>query len=68
MRYTDQNLTCLDCGKTFVFAAKDQDFFARKGFTTPPKRCKACRDLKRGQKPRDENDDVKRQGPGRQER
>lgn len=43
MQYTDQTLTCRDCGKSFVFSARDQEFFAQKGFTNPPTRCKDCR-------------------------
>ena len=39
----DQTLLCEDCFKPFVFTEKEQDFYARKGFT-PPKRCKPCRD------------------------
>ena len=44
----DQELQCIDKGKnedcegTFVFTARDQEFFAGKGYTTP-KRCKPCR-------------------------
>ena len=37
--YTDQVLTCADCGIDFVFSASEQEFFAQKGFTSAPKRC-----------------------------
>ena len=46
-QYTDKNLTCVDCGGTFLFSADDQEFYARKGFTNEPKRCKACRDKRK---------------------
>ena len=46
-QYTDKNLTCVDCGATFLFSADDQEFYARKGFTNEPKRCKACRDKRK---------------------
>ena len=46
-QYTDKNLTCVDCGNTFLFSADDQEFYARKGFTNEPKRCKACRDKRK---------------------
>jgi hypothetical protein len=42
--YLDETLECKDCGKSFVFSAKDQAFFDRQGFT-PPKRCKPCREI-----------------------
>ena len=54
-QYTDKNLTCVDCGGTFLFSADDQEFYARKGFTNEPKRCKACRDKRKtvlGRRPR----------------
>lgn len=43
MQYQDQTLTCRDCGQSFVFTARDQQFFADKGFTNPPTRCRDCR-------------------------
>lgn len=49
MTYQDQTLKCRDCSNDFVFTARDQDFFAQKGFTSPPTRCKDCR-LKRKQR------------------
>ena len=42
MAYTDQVLTCTDCGIDFVFSASEQEFFAQKGFTSAPKRCSSC--------------------------
>ena len=45
--YTDQVLTCADCGVDFVFAASEQEFFAQKGFTSAPKRCSSCRAQRR---------------------
>jgi DNA-directed RNA polymerase subunit RPC12/RpoP len=38
----DKNLTCRDCGKTFVFTAGEQAFFAEKGLSDPI-RCPDCR-------------------------
>jgi CxxC-x17-CxxC domain-containing protein len=40
--YTDQSLTCRDCGQAFTFTASEQDFYAQRGFTTPL-RCSSCR-------------------------
>ena len=44
--YTDQHLTCADCGHDFVWTERDQAFFAEKGFE-PPRRCKDCRRAKK---------------------
>ena len=46
--YEDKTLVCKDCGNEFVFTAGEQEFYAERGFTNEPKRCKACRDAKRG--------------------
>ncbi len=47
MAYTDQVLTCSDCGIDFVFSASEQEFFAQKGFASAPKRCVSCRAQRR---------------------
>jgi len=47
MSYEDKTLTCVQCNKEFVFSAGEQAFFAEKGFSSPPKRCKACRKLRK---------------------
>jgi len=51
--YYDQHLTCADCGHDFVWSAKDQEFFAEKGYQQP-KRCKDCRQAKKAQRGGDE--------------
>lgn len=38
----DQNITCVECGTSFVFSERDQAFYAERGMSAP-KRCKACR-------------------------
>ena len=43
MTYTDQTLTCRDCGKSFAFTAGEQEFFASRGLTNTPGRCPECR-------------------------
>jgi CxxC-x17-CxxC domain-containing protein len=45
--YTDQVITCSDCGIDFVFSASEQEFFAEKGFASAPKRCASCRAQRR---------------------
>jgi len=41
--YSDETLTCVDCGQTFPFTASEQEFYASKGFTNKPSRCADCR-------------------------
>ncbi len=41
--YTDQTLSCRDCGRSFTFTAGQQEFFASKGFANKPGRCDDCR-------------------------
>ncbi len=53
MSYEDKNLTCQDCGGTFVFSADDQAFHAEKGYEQEPKRCPDCRSARRGGGPRE---------------
>lgn len=45
--YQDKTIKCVDCGKEFVFTARDQEFYHEKGFTNEPKRCKDCREKKK---------------------
>lgn len=45
--FKDKLLKCIDCGVTFTFSAKEQESFQAKGFTHEPKRCLACRQVKR---------------------
>jgi len=45
--YTDETLTCTDCGNTFTFSAGEQEFFASKGFVNKPNRCPDCRVARR---------------------
>jgi len=41
--YSDERLTCTDCGAEFVFTTGEQQFFATKGFQNKPNRCPDCR-------------------------
>jgi CxxC-x17-CxxC domain-containing protein len=43
----DKTLTCKDCSKPFTFTASEQQFFADKGFSNEPQRCKDCRQARR---------------------
>ncbi len=53
--YKDKTIKCVDCGTEFVFTARDQAFYAEKGFTNEPKRCKECRNKKKAEKSNNEN-------------
>jgi CxxC-x17-CxxC domain-containing protein len=48
--YTDQTLTCRDCGALFPFTASEQEFYASKGFDNPPSRCPSCRAARKAQR------------------
>ncbi|HWE63268.1 MAG TPA: zinc-ribbon domain containing protein [Chloroflexota bacterium] len=43
MTYTEQTLTCRDCGQAFAFTAGEQEFYAARGLTNTPGRCPSCR-------------------------
>lgn len=45
----DKMLTCKDCGAQFAFTAREQQFFAEKGFQNQPQRCRDCRQVRRSQ-------------------
>jgi CxxC-x17-CxxC domain-containing protein len=40
--FTDKTLTCVECGRQFLFSADDQEFFTSRGYLEP-KRCRTCR-------------------------
>lgn len=43
----DKTLACKDCAKSFVFTRREQEFFAEKGFSNEPQRCRECRQARR---------------------
>ncbi|MGH7707258.1 MAG: zinc-ribbon domain containing protein [Vulcanimicrobiaceae bacterium] len=45
--YTDEKLTCTDCGSEFIFSSGEQQFFATKGFQNKPNRCPDCRSARK---------------------
>ena len=45
--YEDKTIVCKDCGKEFVFSANEQEFYAEKGFTNEPQRCRECRQARK---------------------
>ncbi len=56
MELKDKTIKCCDCGTEFVFTVKEQEFYAEKGFTNEPKRCKPCRDAKKSSNRRNNDD------------
>jgi len=46
----DQSINCVDCGQQFLFTAGEQEFYASKGLTNAPTRCKACREVRKQQR------------------
>lgn len=40
-------IVCADCGVEFEFSVEEQQRFRARGYA-PPKRCRPCRDAKRG--------------------
>jgi CxxC-x17-CxxC domain-containing protein len=49
--YRDETLHCADCNAPFTFTSGEQEFFAMKGFTNKPSRCKECRTVRRTERP-----------------
>ena len=50
MSFEDKSLYCSDCGQQFTFTSGEQEFYESKGFTNEPKRCPACRRIKKEQR------------------
>lgn len=47
MSFEDRTLTCADCGASFTFTAREQEFYETKGYTNEPKRCPSCRQARK---------------------
>ena len=45
--YQDLTLTCRDCGQDFTFSIDEQEFYASRGLTNLPGRCRDCRAARR---------------------
>jgi CxxC-x17-CxxC domain-containing protein len=53
MAFQDRDLTCRDCGGSFVFTAGEQEFYATKGLEHDPVRCPNCRAQRKLMSPED---------------
>lgn len=51
-------LICVECGEEFVFTAGAQEYFAEKGYTEDPKRCKHCYTIHKKNKNNGTTDNV----------
>jgi CxxC-x17-CxxC domain-containing protein len=43
----DKELTCKECGKTFLFTEREQEFYKEKNFENEPQRCPECRSARK---------------------
>ena len=50
MAYEDKTIQCADCGANFTFTCQEQEFFASKGYVNEPKRCSACRQVRKNER------------------
>lgn len=50
MSFEDKSLRCADCGADFSFTAREQEFYASKGYTNEPKRCPSCRAVRKSER------------------
>ena len=46
LAFTDREIECKDCGDMFIFSAKEQSFYQKRGFSDMV-RCKSCIQSKR---------------------
>ena len=53
MAFSDRELTCRDCGASFIFTAGEQEFYATKRLQHDPVRCPSCRANRRTMRPED---------------
>src|SRR3989338_8909032 len=56
MAFSDRELTCRDCGSSFVFTGGEQEFYATKGLQHDPVRCPSCRQQRKLMRPEDRDE------------
>ena len=47
MIFQDKPIQCSECGTTFIFSARQKEFYDSKGYTEEPKRCSWCRAVRK---------------------
>lgn len=50
MALEDKTLTCVDCGRQFIFTVGEQEFYSARGLQNEPKRCPECRTARRSER------------------
>ena len=45
--FEDRMLACRECGASFVFTAREQEFYQARGFGHEPSRCPECRSARK---------------------
>ena len=45
----DKTIKCRDCGTSFKFTEKDQEYYKEKGYENEPQRCPDCRKARKNQ-------------------
>lgn len=50
--FEDKKIQCIDCGEEFTFTAGEQAFYKEKGLDNEPKRCRECRNKKKEERNR----------------
>jgi len=59
--FEDKILICCECHEEFVFTSAAQEYFAERGYTDDPKRCKTCHTrFKKAQREDRSGYDIKR--------
>jgi len=56
MEFKDEVIVCKDCGQEFTFTAGEQAFYQEKGLEHKPVRCKECRDKKKAERNKQNNE------------
>lgn len=46
-KYTDKIITCVECAKSFVWNAGEQEYYNKRGVLNAPKHCPACKARRR---------------------
>jgi len=54
---SDKQLSCKDCGASFVFTESEQAFYQEKGYHNDPTRCPDCRAAKKAARGNDRGGD-----------
>ena len=49
MPFSEKTLICVECGNRFAFTVEEQEFHQSRGFVNEPKRCPACRAVRRSE-------------------